>query len=110
MRKIAAAALILAASSAQAQFFDGQALMDRMWTTDNMHRAMALGYVAGVFDTGRGTLFCPPGSVTLGQAHDLVRSYLDANQSMRRGQAAIIALAALETAWPCQNQRRGRYL
>ena len=71
--KAAALILALAASSAQAQFVDGNELYERMITT-GPKLLNAQGYIMGVADAALGTEWCPPPTVTMRQVFDMIRA------------------------------------
>lgn len=98
-----AAALIfaLAATTAHAQFVDGNELFSRM----NGNAAQvnnAVGYVMGVADAELGTLWCPPANVTVRQVFDMTKQYLDAVPEKRHESGSAFVLAAVRTTWPCK--------
>jgi hypothetical protein len=69
--------------------------------------AYCLGFVAGVFDTAEMLLLdssgrlCAPKSVTLGQVRDVIVKYLRENPAERNLPASLLALRAVQAAWPC---------
>lgn len=95
-------ATCLVASSAHAEFFDGNKLLSYMNNTESVaYRSMAMGYVTGVFDALHGIMHCPPPNVTTGQVNDMVRNHLEINPSTRHVAADGLVTKALSAAWPC---------
>ena len=97
------AALLLAlALPAQAQFIDGNGLLDRMNDTGAVKPMVALGFVLGIADAFRGSEICLPANVQARQPYDLVHQWLQANPDKRHLEAAVIVLAVLSRTWPCK--------
>lgn len=101
MKHIALTAALMAATAAHAAFFDGNGIYNNMQSRNYVDKSHALGYVGGVYDAHVGEYFCPPSGVTLGQAQDVVEKFLRDTPTVRTENAAFIALAALQMAWPC---------
>lgn len=102
--KAALMALCLAAAiPAHAEFMDGNTLLSKM-QGDVADRAVALGYIEGVFDVLRGNTHCPPAvnNITAGQINDMVYQHLINTPSLRHYTADIIVGHVLKTAWPCR--------
>lgn len=106
MKHAATLLLALAATTAQAEFLDGNALLDAMAVDSPSRNGVALGYVMGVFDTGHGVIHCAPANVTAGQARDVVRKFLEAMPQDRHNTADAITTYVLKAAWPCQEKKR----
>lgn len=100
MKSIIAITLALASTAASAEFYDGNELFKHMQGDAN-NRVLAIGYVAGVFDLGRGEFHCAPERVSLGQAYDIVRQSMTDRPSIRHMDASILVSAALMDVWPC---------
>ena len=98
------AVLALCSSTAQAEFFTGNELLQMMDGDTYADKGMALGFVAGVSDVWNSISVCPPKNVTLGQTHDIVRRHLRDNPQSRHMTAESQVRIALEKFWPC---RRG---
>jgi len=62
------------------------------------------GYVSGVYDSYAGVLFCPTGSVSLGQVCDIVLKYLQDHPEVRNKPANEIVVDALKEVWPCKKR------
>lgn len=103
MKRAAAIALALAPLCANAEFLTGNELLSRM-NGDNGLPMMALGYVAGVFDTTVFVLHCAPATVTLGQVRDMVKNDLLAIPEKRHMNADHLVITTLKTNWPCKNK------
>lgn len=108
MKKIALT--LLAAASigvAHAEFADGNKLLSDM-NGDTMDRMHALGYITGVFDTGRSVIHCPPSNITAGQLNDMVKNYLINVPAERHLTGDTIVNRVLKAMWPCA--KRGNSL
>lgn len=85
--------------------YTGQELLTRMST----NQSWALGYIAGVADNMAGITICvPPGTVTLGQMHDMVKQTLEGVPSERHVRADVFVEYTLSRRWPCP--KRGQSL
>jgi hypothetical protein len=93
--------LLCIATSAHAEFMDGNKLLDDMQSSDPGNRMFAMGYIAGVADAGRSTISCPSPNVTIGQMRDAVRQHLDSTPTLRHHTADVIVNYVLSKAWPC---------
>ncbi|EJD6037793.1 Rap1a/Tai family immunity protein [Morganella morganii] len=72
-------------------------------TASNESDASAFqGYVAGVYDTGDGVLFCPPERSALKQMTDIVTDYLIKHPEKRNAQGADLVAIALSEKFPCK--------
>lgn len=89
-----------------AEFKDGNRLLMEM-TGNNMQQMAAIGYVAGAADAYLNVTHCMPGTVTLGQVHDMTKQYLEANPSQRHYSADSLVNAVLTATWPCARKGRG---
>lgn len=106
---IIAAALLMAASPASAEFWDGNKLLTYC---DGMG---ALGYVYGAVGAAEageklamrgatpptGALVCIPEGVNGGQAVDVACAFLKAHPQSRHLPAAWLVMRSLRLAWPC---------
>lgn len=106
MKRLMFTLALLAPLAAGAEFFSGNELYARLQASDQAERASALGYLAGVFDTGVGVVHCAPPSVSLGQVAQLVAAQLAALPAHRHHPADVFVLLALKEAWPCPIERR----
>ena len=97
--------LLLAAAvvcgPAHAQFYSGNEILQRMQSDSVVDKMVSLGFVAGVSDAWDGIMFCPPESVTTGQARDIAQRFLVLNPGKRHKPAAELVMDALMEAWPC---------
>lgn len=107
MKRLVIAALLVA-SSAHAEFWDGNKLLAKM-NGEIVEQMQALGYVMGASDVGYGTNHCPPSNVTAGQMEDIVKRHLNNNPATRHFTADSIIYRALRNVFPCQ-QSGGRAL
>ena len=86
---------------AYAQFYSGNELLQRMQGDSVVEKMVALGFVAGVSDAWDGVMFCPPDTVTTGQARDIALKFLIINPAKRHKPGAELVVEALMEAWPC---------
>lgn len=86
---------------AHAEFYNGNDLL-RMMRGNNTEQAAAYGYVVGVNDALHKITLCIPNGVTVGQANDIVRAYLEANPQVRHFSGDSVVAAALMAVWPCK--------
>lgn len=108
MSSLRAALLLVLALPAQAQFIDGNGLLERMNDPGSVKPMVALGFVLGVADSFRGTEICLPENVQARQLYDVVHQWLRANPDKRHLEGAAIVLVALNRTWPCKvNLDRG---
>ena len=104
MIKHLALALALAAPlGARGEFISGNQLLAGL--SDGSPSADALGYIAGVFDSGLGVLHCAPAGVSLGQVADMVKATLTDLPTVRHRPGHLFVLYALRDAWPCPERR-----
>lgn len=105
MKKLMIALLVVPAV-ANAGFFSGNELLDKMNSKDYMDKAQALGYVQGVFDAGQRIFHCAPdgSGVNAGQAHDIVKNYLERNPANRNFAADTLINEAFRKVWPCSKK------
>lgn len=104
----AAAAALLAAAPARAEFWSGNDLLAHLTHTEAEQRLLGLGYVMGVFDTGSGVTHCPQnGRVTAGQLRDMTVQVLQAAPQLRDKTADVLLVAAFKTNWPCAQRGTG---
>ena len=99
----------LAASSAHAEFYTGNQLLNLM-NGSNMEQMHALGYVVGIADVWTGVRVCAPsgsGGINAGQVHDVVKQYLTNNPQVRHQTADVLTMNALSNVWPCANRSNG---
>lgn len=99
--KITLMAILLGATSAQAEFKDGNKLLSQMQGT-TMEQMIAMGYVTGVADALHGVVACPPANVTAGQLNDMVLKYLENFPQTRSFSGDVIVQRVLVTVWPCK--------
>lgn len=108
MKKLIVIALFIPAL-ARAEFETGNQLYQKITSSQVMDKMYALGYIGGVFDALQHIVHCPPASaLTLGQVHDVVKNYLEANPATRHRTADMIIREVLQKTWPCTNRNSGR--
>ena len=106
MRKLLVTLLFIPVT-ANAEFWTGNRLYERLTSTDVSERVQALGYVMGVYDVAVHVLFCPPGSetnITAGQIRDMSTNWLANNPHRRNESAEKLVTEALRQVWPCKNR------
>jgi hypothetical protein len=107
MKHLITASLLAICSAAQAEFWDGNKLLERM-NGGQGDRAIALGYVIGAADATRGIAYCPPSpTITAGQVYDMVKIALEQAPSVRHLSGDVIVGAALGVTWPCSKGNSG---
>lgn len=88
---------------AHAEFYSGNDLYKRLQSTNAVDQGLALGYIAGAFDTLSSRLICPPSNVTMGQVRDIVRMWLENNPQTRHFSADSLVLSTFKSVWPCDS-------
>ena len=94
-------ALALLCGNAQAEFYTGNDLLQRLDSESHGEKMLALGYVIGVFDVGSAVIHCPPAGVTAGQVRDMAAAYLRGFPAKRNKTAESLINEVLAAAWPC---------
>lgn len=100
-RTLAVLLLLLASTSARAEFISGNTLYADMLSRDPVRIATAQGYVMGVFDAYQHTQHCAPGAVNLRQVWDLAQRMLETAATIRHDPADRLLVAVFKEAWPC---------
>lgn len=100
-------ALALICGNAQAEFYTGNDLLQRIDSESHGEKMLALGYVIGVFDVGQSVLHCSPSNVTAGQVRDMAASYLRSFPAKRNKTAESLINEVLAAAWPCPKKGIG---
>ena len=108
MKHIIIALAIVASTTASAQFYSGNELLQRMDSGDAGQNMLAMGYVAGVVDMTRGEYHCAPATVTLGQVRDMVRNYIYNNPANRHMNGSVLVALPLVEIWPCVIKKGGK--
>jgi len=102
MRSILIAAIAAAfATAAQAEFFSGTMILDKLQGTAP-EQNIGAGYILGVADAHYGTAYCPPNSVTAKTIVDVVQGYLVAYPAQRAETGDVVVLRVISAAWPCR--------
>lgn len=107
MKKLIVFATLAAASvSANAGFWTGNELYSRMQQgNSNYSPAFVSGFISGVSDAlNEAELLCMPTGVTIGQAADIVRGFLEKNPARRHEMAADLVFTALVEHWACKRK------
>jgi hypothetical protein len=65
-----------------------------------------MGYVAGALDAYGGVSTCPPDTVTLGQAVDVVKKFLRDQPQIRNEVADVLLFTLFKATWPCADRQR----
>ena len=108
MKKLATALIALIPCIAQAEFFSGNDILNKINSSSHMDQMQALGYIQGVSDVYVYVTFCPGSGVTAGQLQDIVKVYLQNNPATRNKTAESLINTALKQVWPCQQRNNGR--
>lgn len=106
MKKLFLAALCATALTAHAEFWDGNKLLERL-NGDPAESLSAGSYIAGVADALVGVIWCPPGTVTLGQVRDMTRLTLERSPEKRHLPADAFINITLRKEWPCKAKPGG---
>lgn len=93
--------LMLVCGVAQAEYTNGNALLDRMSSSDAVDKMYALGYVVGVADTHENGILCIQNTVTKGQLYDVVHQFLRSKPQLRDLSGDVLVLLALGEHWRC---------
>ena len=96
----------LCATSAQAEFMDGNKLLADI-NGSGMRQMAAIGYIMGVADALTSVTVCMPPTVTAGQLNDLMRNHLESNPQTRHFTGDSLISHVLTRVWPCQRRGSG---
>jgi len=107
MKHIITALALVASTTASAQFYNGNDLLQRMDSGEPHHQMLAMGYIAGVVDMTRGEYHCAPSSVSLGQARDPVQNSIRNDPASRHLGGALLVTLTLIEVWPCPKKKGG---
>ena len=99
---IAIIAMALASTTASAQFYSGNQLLEKLKSDKQFTNGVALGYVVGVADMWDDIVFCLPNGVTAGQLEKITVRYFEANPQLLHESADVIVGAAFGTSFPCK--------
>ena len=94
----------LLATSAHADFKNGNELLEGLNHDNYYNRGYALGYISAVVDSYSGIFICPPGTITGGQVQDIVKNYLVQNPATRHQGASLLAYNAMVEFFPCKKK------
>ena len=78
---------------------------DLTTTSKNMltwKNTLCLAYIQGLLYAGGGNHFCQPNGAITGQAVAVVVKYIEARPERMHERFGILALDALQAAWPCK--------
>lgn len=104
---IAATVIALSSISAHAEFVDGNKLLQWLESSEDAERALATGYIAGVFDGLTGAVICAPSNVTVRQVMDMTLAGLKAAPSARDKSADQFVATVGSIKWPCKKPAKG---
>jgi hypothetical protein len=93
---------IACASTAFADYFDGNDLIMLMDSERPQDVGIFRGYVAGVQDFDNGVLFCVNQNVKLSQTAAIVQKYFSDNPQTWHLSAKQLVANALQNAFPCK--------
>jgi hypothetical protein len=89
----------------KAEFYSGNEIKSRCNEPKGSYlEAICFGYVSGVIDTNSGVFVCPPSSVTLQQAVDIVKKYINENPAQLHKSADTIVTMAIAKDFPCKKK------
>lgn len=106
MKKLLIVGLFAVSSVANAAYYTGNELFNKMTSKDTIDKMFALGYIAGVHDAIENVAVCAPQGVTLGQLGDVVLKKLRSIPEHRHNSADSLVFVALTEAFPCKNKKK----
>lgn len=105
MKKIILGGLLsVACVTAQADFLNGNMLLQRINSPEPQEKSLAIGYVMGISDVAQDITHCSGPNVTSGQSRDIVKKFLTARPELRDIEASVLVQVALGEAFPCQQK------
>lgn len=104
-RSLAAAVALLVATSAQAAFMDGNALLTNL-NGNYSERIVALGYIISASDAGNGEGHCLPPRMTAEQVAMAVKKQIQTAPEILTMNAYPLVRAALANTWPCRGVQK----
>ena len=96
---------LLITSSANAAFYSGNDLYNKLISNDSSDRILAMGYISGIHDVFDGSSICTKQGVTLGQLKDVVIKKLADKPEYRHASADNFVFVALSEAFPCPKKK-----
>lgn len=107
MKRILLALLIALSAPAQAgSFYTGNTLLGKCESTFVGDTGLCMGYIAGALDAYGSVSTCPPDTVTLGQAVDVVKKFLRDQPQVRNEVADVLLFTLFKATWPCAERPR----
>jgi hypothetical protein len=100
--------LLFVPAMAQAEFINGNDLLNGLQSQETVERVFVMGYIAGIADANNSITYCPPPGIQLGQLRDMAKQYLIANASIRNLSGDVLIGDMLNRRWPCKTQPSGR--
>lgn len=88
------------ATSAHADFIDGNELYQRM-NGSHSKQMTIYGYLTGVFDSTYKIYHCSPENITAGQLFDMAKMTLENEPENRANSGAVIVVTMLAKRFPC---------
>lgn len=108
MKKLLITVTLCSIFSAQAEYYDGEMLYQRL-NGDRGDQLAGLGYVAGVIgvvNLPKGGIVCiPTNRVTLGQAAAVVQAGFERNPKLRGETGFAAVTLSLREVWPCKGNK-----
>lgn len=115
LKVVAALVLSLSAFSANAEFYDGNKLMEwfaardriaqnRIQNTDYQESAYVHGYVVAIADSFQGVTLCFPENATAKQLLAVVQKHMNSNPEKWNFPASTLVYEALIKAYPCSRK------
>lgn len=98
-------ALAVTTSAAQAKFYSAAEILERMQSSNQAAKMLAMGYAVAVFDVGVGRAWCnTPSDLRTGQVAAIARSYLIRRPDLHDGPAdRAIILAFVDAFGICDD-------
>ena len=95
----------LLATSAHADFKNGNDILNNINNDNYYNKGHSMGYIMGLLDAYSNIFICPPSELTGGQAQDIVKNYLVQNPATRHQGASGLVYSALVEFFPCKKTK-----
>jgi alanine-alpha-ketoisovalerate/valine-pyruvate aminotransferase len=88
-----------------AEFYSGNEIKSRCNEPKGSYlEAICFGYVSGVIDSNSNSYVCPAPSITVQQAADIVKKYINENPAQLHKPADFIVTLAIAKDFPCKKK------
>jgi hypothetical protein len=101
MKRLLTVSLVALCATANAEFWDGNKLLERATGETWYEKGVAIGYIMGVTDTTLGISHCAPSNVTAGQVEAMVVQHLRLFPERRARTGDSLVIEVLKATWPC---------